>query len=303
MAAQFGEWTSAEPQSGTWKPQINPAMVDDKRFPALLEASTNGVSFDNAVVLVTGASNPNSIGYQIAHNFAQGGARVVITGSRDIAQIQETAQTLAASAGAGSVLPAQVNQGSFEELDELLAHIKAQGLAFSHIYPFAAINHAQVFFGIKPEDYQRVFQVNVFGVYHLCVRHCRQAPRKEPWYVCIPLSPNDGRLQGSGLYPSTKQALHPIVVQGQNEIGNRRNGCYTGISIAWTRSALMSDLDQGVDQAKELGLNVFETSDTADCCTLLGTPAAKEIQGTTLDAGGGFGDVDPETMSKLFSHS
>ena len=276
-------------------------MPVDQRFPALLAAAQDGVSFEDAVVLVTGASSPNSIGYQIGKNFAQGGARVVITGSRNLESIQETAEQLAKDAGAGAVMAAQVNQGDFDELDALLAHIKEQGLAFTHIYPFAAINHPQVFFGIKPEDYQNVFSVNVFGVYHLCVRHSRQAPRKAPWYVCIPLSPNDGRLQGSGLYPSTKQALNPIVIQGQNEIGNRRNGCYTGISIAWTRSALMSKLDEGVDQARELGLKVFETADTADCCTLLGTPAATELKGSVLDAGGGFADVNPETMSKLFT--
>ena len=301
MAAQFGTWTSEEPTAGTWKPQIDPALVDDARFPALLDNAKDGVSFNDAVVLVTGASNPHSIGYQIAKNFATGGARVVITGSRDIAEIQKTAEQLASESGAGSVLAAQVNQGSYDELDELLKHIKDQGLAFSHIYPFAAINHAQVFFGIKAEDYERVFGINVFGVYHLCVKHCRQAPRKAPWYVCIPLSPNDGRLQGSGLYPSTKQALKPIVVQGQNEIGNRRNGTYTGISIAWTRSALMSGLDEGVNQAREMGLKVFETADTADCCTLLGTEGANELKGSVLDAGGGFGEVDPETMSKLFA--
>lgn len=303
MSAQFGTWTSAEPTAGTWKPQIDPAMVDDERFPALLAAARDGVSFNDAVVLVTGASNPDSIGYQIALNFATGGARVVITGSRDLPQIEETAATMADEAGAGSILAAQVNQGSFDEIDELLAHMKEQKLAFSHVYPFAAINHAQLFMGIKPDDYARIFQVNVFGIYHLCVKHCRQTPRKMPWYVVIPLSPNDGRLQGSGLYPSSKQALKPIVVQGQNEIGNRRDGCYSGISIAWTRSALMSELDAGVEQARSLGLHVFETADTADCCTLLGTPAAKELKGTVLDAGGGFGSVEPSDMSQLFAKS
>lgn len=300
MSAQFGTWTSDTPGTGTWKPQIDPALVDDDRFPALLNANQDGCDFSDAVVLVTGASDPNSIGYQIAKNFATGGARVVITGSRNLDKIQATAEKLADEAGAGSILPAQVNQGDYDQIDALLAHIKDQGLAFSHVYPFAAINHPQVFFGIKPEDYERVFRINVFGVYHLCVKHCRQAPRKAPWYVVMPLSPNDGRLQGSGLYPSTKQALIPIVVQGQNEIGNRRGGTYTGLSIAWTRSALMSDLDAGVEQAKAMGLKVYETADTADCATLLGTPAANELKGSVLNATGGFDQVEPTAMSELF---
>ncbi len=300
MSAQFGTWIGNN-GSGTYVPQIDPSLVDDPRFPALLAATKAGVSFAEQVVLVTGASDPNSIGYAIARNFARGGAKVIITGSRDLERITATAQQLANEAGAGAVLPAQVNQGDLAQLDQLLDHVKGQGLALTHVYPFAAINHPQLFVGIKPEDYARVFSINVFGVYHLAAKHARQSPRNLPWYVVIPLSPNDGRLQGSGLYPATKQALIPIVVQGQHEVGDRRNGHYMGVSIAWTRSALMSQLDAGVAAAKEAGLKVFETRDTADVCTLCGTVAAQPLKGTVLDAAGGFGRVDPKTMGKVFA--
>lgn len=298
MGAAFGDWVG-NGNTGTWTPQVDPALVDDPRFGELLSPAQAGVSFEGAAVIVTGASNPGSIGYAIAKNFAQGGASVIITGSRDLEQISATAAQLAEEAGAGRVKPAQVNQGDLEQLDELLAHCKAEKLDITHVFPFAAINHPQIFFGIKPEDYQRVFGINVFGVYHLCAKHCRQAPRRAPWYVVVPLSPNDGRLQGSGLYAPSKQALRALVVQGHNEIGKRKNGCYTGVDIAWTRSALMSGLDAGVQAARDAGLKVFETQDTADVCTLLGTPGAQPLAGTTLDAGGGFGDVPPETMGEL----
>lgn len=292
---QIGSWCDSG-TSGTWTPQIDPAMVADARFPALLQAAADGLDFSDATVLVTGASGVDSIGYAVAKNFAAGGAKVVITGSRDLDKIQATAQHLVEAAGSGSVLPVQVNQGDYDEVDAFFAACKEQQLAFSHLYPFAAINHPALFVGIKPEDYARVFAINTFGVYHLAVRHARAVPRGRTYFVCIPLSPNDGRLQGSGLYPASKQALRPLVIQGQNEYGNRRNGIYTGIDIAWTRSALMAGLDGGVAAAREAGLVVFETQDTADCCTLLGTPAAEVLKGATLDASGGFADVDPEAM-------
>jgi 3-oxoacyl-ACP reductase-like protein len=300
MSAQFGTWIGSG-AAGTWKPQIDAKLVDDPRFPALLAAAAAGVSFSGAVALVTGASDPNSIGFAIARNLAAGGAKVVITGSRDLAKITAAAEQLAREAGAGAVLPAQVNQGDLASLDQLLDHLKTQSLALTHVYPFAAVNHPALFVGIKPEDYQRVFSVNVFGVYHLVAKHARMAPRKDPWYVVVPLSPNDGRLQGSGLYPATKQALIPIVVQGQNEVGDRRNGHYVGVSIAWTRSALMSGLDAGVEQVRAVGLKVFETRDTADVCTLCGTPAAQGLKGTVVDAAGGFGRVDAKDMAKAFA--
>ncbi len=300
MSAQFGTWIG-NGNAGLWTPQIDPTLVDDPRFPALLAAAKDGVSFAGAVAIVTGASDRNSIGYAIARSLAKGGAKVVITGSRDLPKITETATHLAAEAGAGQVLPAQVNQGDFAQLDQLLDHLKAQNLAATHVFPFAAVNHPQLFVGIKPEDYARVFGVNVFGVYHLVAKHARQAPRTAPWYVVVPLSPNDGRLQGSGLYPATKQALIPIVIQGQNEVGDRRNGHYVGVSIAWTRSALMSGLDSGVDAVKAQGLKVFETQDTADVCVLCGTPAAQVLKGSVVDAAGGFARLDPKAMAKLMA--
>lgn len=300
MSAAFGTWIG-ENKPGTWTPRIDPSLVDDPRFPALLAASAAGVSFAGAVAIVTGASDPHSIGYAIARNIMQGGGSVVITGSRDLAKITETAARLAAEAGAGRVLPAQVNQGDFAQLDALLDRLKQDNLAATHVFPFAAINHPCLFVGIKAEDYARVFSVNVFGVFHLCTQHARRAPRNGPWYVVVPLSPNDGRLQGSGLYPATKQALLPIVVQGQHEVGDRKNGVYTGVSIAWTRSALMSQLDAGVAGAKAQGLKVFETQDTADVATLCGTPAAAALKGTVVDAAGGFGRVDPKSFSKALA--
>jgi 3-oxoacyl-ACP reductase-like protein len=300
MSAAFGTWIG-DSKPGTWTPRIDPSLVDDPRFPALLAAAKAGVSFAGAVAIVTGASDPHSIGYAIARNLMQGGASVVITGSRDLAKITSAAEALAREAGAGRVLPAQVNQGDFAQLDALLDHLKGQNLAATHIFPFAAINHPCLFVGIKAEDYAKVFAVNVFGVFHLCTQHARRAPRDKAWYVVVPLSPNDGRLQGSGLYPATKQALLPIVVQGQNEVGDRKNGCYTGVSIAWTRSALMSQLDAGVAGAKAQGLKVFETQDTADVATLCGTPAAAVLKGTVVDAAGGFGRVDPKNFAKALA--
>lgn len=300
MSAAFGTWIG-DGKPGTWIPQIDPSLVDDPRFPALLAAAKPGVSFAGAVAVVTGASDPHSIGFAIARNIMKGGGSVVITGSRDLAKITAAAEQLAREAGTGRVLPAQVNQGDFAQVDALFEHLKGQNLAVTHVFPFAAINHPCLFVGIKPEDYQRVFQVNVFGVYHLCTQHARRAPRDKAWFVVVPLSPNDGRLQGSGLYPATKQALIPIVVQGQNEVGDRKNGCYTGVSIAWTRSALMSQLDAGVAGAKAQGLKVFETQDTADVATLCGIPAAAALKGSVVDAAGGFGKVDPKSFAKALA--
>ena len=100
MAAAFGEWIGTPGGDGKWTPQIDPAMVDDDRFPALLAGAKDGVSFANAVVVVTGASARQSIGIKSLQILPKV-ARVVITGSRDLEKITATAEQLVAETDLG----------------------------------------------------------------------------------------------------------------------------------------------------------------------------------------------------------
>ncbi|MFW5753080.1 MAG: SDR family oxidoreductase [Planctomycetota bacterium] len=283
-----------------WTPAIPSAFVADPRFPPLLRASADGVDFSAARALVTGASAPRTIGHAIAQGLLAGGATVVIAGSRPLPQITATAEALVAQAGGGRAIPVRFDQGDPHACAALIAWSRELG-GFTHLYPFAAIHTPKPFFAIDADDYARAFAVNAIGVYQLCVRHARTRPRGEPWWVVVPLSPNDGRLRGSGLYSPTKQALRPIVIQGQHEVGERHGGAYIGIDLPWTRTGMMAGLEDVLARAQDLGLRIFTPDQTAAVCLLAGTPAARTLAGTTLDAGGGFGAVHPHDFARLFA--
>ena len=202
MSVAIGEWIGSG-NTGTW-PRADPGRQLMTRLWRVLTPAQAGVSFSEKAFW----SQPSNQEV-LATRSPRTSLRVVPASSLPVFAIEKiigaTAAQLAEEAGAGRILPEQVNQGDLEQLEELLAWCKAEKLDLTHVYPFAAINHPQVFFGIKAEDYQRVFGVNVFGVYHLCVKDRRQAPRRAPWYVVVPLSPNDGRLTASA---STHPSKH-----------------------------------------------------------------------------------------------
>ena len=39
MSAQFGTWIGTPQAGATWAPRLDPALVDDPRFPALVAAA------------------------------------------------------------------------------------------------------------------------------------------------------------------------------------------------------------------------------------------------------------------------
>jgi NAD(P)-dependent dehydrogenase (short-subunit alcohol dehydrogenase family) len=296
--AKIGGWVGTG-GPGCWRPAVDPARITDPRFAALHAAAAAGIDFGGVTALITGAGTPTSIGARIAANFTGGGAQVVIADVVPLADTTRLAQELAAEAGAGRLLPARVDQGDLDDIDRLWAALDDAAPPVTHLYPMAVIHDPRHLIAIRPADYARIFGVNTFGVYHLVIRHLRRVPRDQPFFVCLPLSPNDGRLAGSGLYSPSKQALRSLVRQGQHEFGDRRGGVYTGIDIAWTRSALMAPLDDRVDQARAAGLATFTPQETADCCTLLGTPAAAALRGEVLDAGGNFGATPPAIFDRI----
>ncbi len=284
-----------------WVPGVEPGVVADERFGALWRAARDGVRWDGCVALVSGGGRSGSIGYRVAVNLAMGGARVVLADILPLSELRVQARAVHAEAGDGAVLPVQLDQGDLAAIDALFDRCQAEGLRFTHLFPLAAVHQPKLLIHLRPEDYERIFRVNVYGVYHLVVRHMRALPERRPFHVVLPLSPNDGRLRGSGLYSPSKQAIRALVVQGQNEFGDRRGGCYCGLDIAWTRSSLMRPLDDRLDAARAEGLTIFEPQDTADCLCLLATPAAMALKGTVIDASGGFGRTPPEAFNRIFA--
>jgi len=298
----IGEPLGSGEGKGTWKPGLKAGDVTDPRFGGILEKIGAGVSFAGEVALITGVASPQAIAHRTAANFLSAGGTVVgcdvvpLDGSNPLAA--------AAEAGGGRLYPVRLDQSDFADLDALLAALRERKLRVTHLVPFAGLNNPKFLSQITPEDLQRVIGVNVFGVYYLAGQFPRVANAAARWKVILPLSPNDGRLPGSGIYPATKKALEPLVIQGQAEMGarvkkGRPGGAFIGIRMGWVRSIMLAALEGVAEKARARGLRTYLPEEMGDVVPCLMPPAADGLGGTVLDVTGGFGALSLKEFAEL----
>ncbi|HEY2434414.1 MAG TPA: SDR family oxidoreductase [Vicinamibacterales bacterium] len=114
------------------------------------------------MAVVTGAGS--GIGAAIARVFAARGAQVAVV-DRDEAAARQIADEIAAAGGAGSAHRCDVSQPA--EVDALAATLAAAHARIDILVNNAGIAHVGTVETTAPDDMDRLYRVNIFGVY-LC---------------------------------------------------------------------------------------------------------------------------------------
>ncbi|MVU83725.1 SDR family oxidoreductase [Nocardia sp. ET3-3] len=120
-----------------------------------------GRPFDDHLVVVTGAGS--GIGRETARAFAREGAEVVVS-DIDLAAARETAALIARSGGTA-------HPYALDVADEAAVRAHAEEVAAVHGVPDVVVNNAGVgqaapFLDTPPESFERVLDINFFGVVH-----------------------------------------------------------------------------------------------------------------------------------------
>ncbi|KMP06839.1 fatty acid synthase subunit alpha reductase [Coccidioides immitis RMSCC 2394] len=224
--------------AGHWKVK---SRMTEEFFRVISRVLTYGISFAGKVALVTGAG-PGSIGAELVKGLIMGGAAVIVTTSRAIADSQAYFRKMYAEFGSrGSelyLLP--FNQGSMRDCAELIQYIYSpSGLAknIDILIPFAAIPEKGIEvdgIGAESEFAHRAMLVNVL---RLIGPHCSD---EEFFYLFLP---NHGTFGGDGLYSETKLGLESLLNRISSESwGKQVSLC--GVVIGWTRgTGLMESND------------------------------------------------------------
>ena len=128
------------------------------------------LDFNGQVVLITGAGSPKGIGRTIAHTFARQGAQVIITdinqGGLD-ANVQEMkAKGWKADGMAGNICDK-------DSVDALVAAVVEKYGRIDVLVNNAGVSQKVTVEDMTLADMQRIFNVNVFGLFLITQAVCR----------------------------------------------------------------------------------------------------------------------------------
>lgn len=287
-------------QRGDWPIDM---PLTEQMLSSFRNALSDGMSFAGKQVLVTGAGR-NSIGAEMVRLLLSGGARVIVTTSRQPSSVAQFYQRMYEADGArGSeliVLP--FNQASAADCNQLVKHIySTDGLNrdLDAFLPFAAASERGVQvdgLGSRSELLHRLMLTNVLRLLGQIITQKRsRGINCNPTQVLLPLSPNHGTFGGDGLYSESKLGLESLLRRAQSESWQDELSI-CGVKIGWTRSTGLMDANDTVAEAIErCGVLTFSVNEMALNIVILLTQSARDLceeRGPIFDFSGGLGQLE-----------
>lgn len=254
-------------------------------------------AFDDAVVLVTGAST--GVGRSIALAVAREGARtVVINFASSLAEAEETAR-LVAELGAQAVL-AKGDVASDEDCQAIVAAAEPYGridALFNNAGVIRPLRPAG-FDGVSAADFLTTFGVCVIGSYQM-VRAGRELLEASPRAAVVNTSSLAGvtGVSSSIAYAAAKGALNTVTKTMARALAPKirvNSICPGFIDTPWFgKDGMDLDVDRIREQVRASSplQRIAQSDEVAESALFLASPAARLITGETLlvDAGAHLG--------------
>ncbi len=242
-----------------------------------------GAQVADQVALVTGAAS--GIGRACALRLAGGGARLVLV-DVDADGLAQTADEARAAGGETEATVADV-----ADLDAAAGAVRRCVERFGRLD--AALNNAGVagpylpLDQYPPEDFRRVLQVDLFGVWH-CMRAEIAQMRRQGTGAIVNISSMLGSaaMPDNGAYIAAKHGVHGLTRAAALELGQlgiRVNAVAPGV----TRTRMTSDVSDELLRAVPLA-RIAEPTEIAEAAVWLCSPAASYVTGSVLVADGGW---------------
>lgn len=263
-------------RGGSWEESAEMTTLLMRTMSAMV---SGGMTFHSKVVLVTG-TGLGSIGAEIIKKLLMGGATVIVTTSRDIAQAQHFYQDIYRDVGTrgSELLVLPFNQASVVDCQRLIQYIfRTLGKPIHAFLPLAAIPEQGIELdqlGEHSELAHRLMMTNVLRLVGIIIQEKRsQGIDCQPTQVLLPLSPNHGVFGGDGLYSESKLGLEGLLNRVTSEAwADTISVC--GVLIGWTRgTGLMGANDIVAEAVESQGALTFTTEEMALNMLALLTPA------------------------------
>jgi len=245
---------------------------------------------ENKVALVTGGTS--GIGRAAAVALAQAGAKVVLAGRRQ-AEGQAVVEQIRSAGGEARFVRTDVaREDDIKNLvDQTLQHFDRLDVAFNN----AGVEHMGQITDFTVEDYRRVFDINVLGVF-LSLKYAIPAMLRSGGGSIVNTSSVAGHngMAGAGIYVATKHAVEGITKTAALELA-RQNIRVNAIAPAAVETEMLDRFVGGPDseggqklaQGHPIG-RMGKPEEIASAVVYLGSDAASFITGVSLPLDGGW---------------
>lgn len=245
-------------------------------------------SLNGKVALVTGAGR--GIGQGIAEGLAAQGAHVVCA-ARTQSQLEQVAQSIAIQGGQATTL--QLDMNEMNSIDHALEVIIDQFGRLDILVNNAGINARQPIDEVTEENFDRIVNVNLKGVYFLSQKAARLMAQGGGGKIINIGSLTTGyALTQVSVYTATKGAIGQLTQSQAIEFGKDNiqvNALCPGFVVTPLTEKIWDDptMRKWGEQRIALG-RLANPEDMAGTAVFLASPAADYVTGQVIYVDGGF---------------
>ncbi|MFT5490065.1 MAG: NAD(P)-dependent dehydrogenase (short-subunit alcohol dehydrogenase family) [Limisphaerales bacterium] len=245
-------------------------------------------SLEGKVALVTGAGR--GIGRGIAEELAAQGARVACA-ARTVSQLEEAAQTIR-DAG-GEAMAVELDVGDMASHERALDAVVEQWGSLDILVNNAGVNARQPIDEVTEENYDRIMNVNLKGLYFLAQKAARRMAKGGGGKIINIGSLTTGyALTQVSVYTATKGAVGQLTKSQAIEFGKDNiqvNAICPGFVVTPLTDKIWSDptMQKWVEPRLAAG-RLATPKDMAGTAAFLASPASDYVTGQVIYVDGGF---------------
>jgi 3-oxoacyl-[acyl-carrier protein] reductase len=241
--------------------------------------------FANQTALVTGSSR--GIGAAIAARLAGDGARVAVTYSSN----PDSAKKVVDSLPGGGHICLQLNVGDEPSVEKSFTEVMEKFGKIDFLVNNAGITKDQLLLRMKAEDFDRVIETNLRGVF-LCTRQAAKLMLKAKSGAIVNITSVIGQTgnPGQANYAASKGGVEAFTKSVAQELASRqiRVNCVAPGFIVTEMTDVLNDQTKEAILAKVPLKTLGAVEDVAAAVSFLLSQEAKYITGHTLSVNGGM---------------
>ncbi len=266
----------------------NPTPLDPERNALLVtsEESQNPMyDFNNTTVIVTGGTR--SIGKAISRLFIESGARVIATYLGNTAAAEEFKSEI----NSPNLFIERFDVSDYTAVESFFADFTEKYGTLEVLVNNSGIRRDAVLAMMSPEDFNRVLQVNLGGVYNMCKFAVKEMLLNRYGRIINMTSPS-GKFgfEGQCNYSASKAGMVALSRSLSKEVAKRKI-TVNCVSPGFIDTDLLSDLPPELvkEYKNSIPVKRFGTpEDIAHAVAFLATRESSYITGSTLEVTGGL---------------